>query len=223
MTHFDPATLDLEKLFPSSGMFDSADDWKAAGFKIVRAHVTRLLVAGHKSVPDILFKKYPKTTEKSSKEQLENYERRIEGIRRIKAIIDTHRLQHIIAPQKWLIQLPSRFSSHGKLSYILAAEKCDLLDRDRSEAEYRSIDENVLRELVTVLFNFGGYDSSAKNVPFTRDGKLAFIDTDRWKEPKLEKLKERKYMKYLPKHLTSKRLKFAENVWDSLLDERQKR
>lgn len=218
MAHFDPAALNLDKLFRDRHMFDSADDWRSTGFHIVRAHETRLLVAGHKSVDGILFKKYPKTTEKTWKEQLENYERRIAGVNLIRSVISELNLKSIVAPQKWLLQLPSMFASHGQPSYILAVEKCDLLDREKSRRRYEDIDEHVLRELVAVLFRFCGYDSSAKNVPFTRDGKLAFIDTDRWKQPKLEKLKKRKYMAYLAKHLPSKRLKFAETVWDELLE-----
>ena len=223
MPYFDPTALNLDRLFHDRGMFDSADDWQSAGFKIVRAHETRMLVAGHKSVPDILFKKYPKKSDKTWDEQLKNYERRIEGIRRIKAVIEAHQLRHVVAPQKWLLQLPARFSSHGRLSYILAVERCDILDKERSAQRYRDLSEDVLKDLVTVLFHFGGYDSSVKNVPVTKDDKVAFIDTDRWKQPKQEKLKERKYMKYLSEILPSKRLKFAANVWDNLFAARAPR
>ena len=217
MKHFDPTTFDLDKLFHSRGMFDTAKNWERSGFHIVRAHETRMLVASHPSVPGILFKKYPTKAHKTPLEQRQNYERRIEGSRRIKTVITERRLGRVIVPQKWLVQLPSRFDSSEQPSYILAAERCKIVDPVRSRILYQNIDEATLREIIPVLFHFGGGDSSAKNVPFTKDGKLAFIDTDRWNDPEREKLKKRTYMKYLGKHLSNDRLKFAWRLWDDLL------
>jgi hypothetical protein len=209
----DPTTLDFDRLFRDRHMFDSADDWAAAGFRLHRASENKICVASHSSVDGLLFKKYVDAGKRRDPaDQLANYERRVEGSRRIRSLIDDQHLRHVAVPKKWIRPLPSRF---GKDAHVLVVERLDLLGDDETERHYSSIDEDVLRDLCVVLHAFRGLDSTAKNVPFTSRGQVAFIDTEHWDRHAGRK-KQRAFLKYIGEHLSSDRWKLAKKMWDKL-------
>jgi len=210
--NFDPTSLDLKRLFRDPDMFDSSDDWRSAGFKLIRASEEHIVVAKHKSADGYLFKKYMNKI--SLREQLEKLTLRFEGARKLSAIIKERRLQHIIVPHKYLHELPARFSSHNTPSYVLIVERLSILDKKTSEHKHRRIDEDALRELCLVFFKCRGLDFTAKNAPFTKKGKIAFIDTQYldYQEPS----EKQKYLKYANKYLSGDRLRLAEKLWTRL-------
>jgi hypothetical protein len=214
----DPASLDLGPLFRDPEMFDTADAWHDAGFEILRESQNKICVASHPSVARFLFKKYVNAGKREAlDDQLENYTRRVEGARRLSALIDAQHLQHVVVPGKWLRDLPDRFSVRGHPSHILIVDRLDLLDSDESEDHYGRIDEAALRELCVALHAFRGLDSTAKNVPFTRDGKIAFIDTEHWnRHSDSKRSQQRPILKYLREHLSSDRWAFAKKLWEKL-------
>jgi hypothetical protein len=206
----------IKKLFVDPDMFDSADAWSEAGFKIVRSSENKICVASHKLAEGYLFKKYVNSGKRDSlKDQLDNYETRIEGARKLRDLIDEQHLRHVVVPRKWLRELPSNFGSRKQPAHILVVERLDLLDADASEREYGRIDADALRELCIVLHAFRGLDSTAKNVPFTTDGKIAFIDTEHW-DRHSGKSKQRKFLRYIEAHLSSDRRGLAKKLWNSL-------
>jgi hypothetical protein len=196
MAFDDPTRLDLSALFRDEDMFDSRRSWSEAGFRVIeRSNNGKIMVARHASVQGLLFKKY--TSDVDEKDQTRNYERRLEGANRLRSFADSRRLEHIVVPRKWLLELPRPFSRD---SHVLVAEQLDLLSDDQTKAAYRRIDPSVLGDLCTVLFHFRGMDSIAKNIPFVSDGRIGLIDTEHWdrstSKPYLHRVGE-----YLPKDL----------------------
>lgn len=183
---FDPRSLDLDALFASPVMFDSRAAWSAAGFQIVTpAKPTECMVASHSSAPGYLFKKYA-TGNLSTKEQNENYATRIEGGERLAKFIAKRGLRHVVVPKKYLHALPKRF---GKDARVLVVERLDILAPNDAVSRYHSIAEAVLRELMMVIAKFKGLDSNAKNIPFLRDDRIAFVDLEHWDRHKKSRLK----------------------------------
>lgn len=219
MLDFDPRSLDLGRLFRDPDMFDSRADWDDAGFDVVaRSSDSKIMVASHASVPGVLFKKY--TNEISLKEQIVNYERRIEGVRRLGKFIKERELEHVVVPQKWLCELPSAFRSGKRKSHVLVVERLDLLDEKETIRRYRDIDEDMLEELCVVFYEFRGLDSTADNVPFTTSGKIAFVDTEHWYRRRSKKRRKGKPpFRHLGKYLSSSRLELAEEIFEELEDE----
>lgn len=233
----DPLSLDLKSLFRDKDMFDSADNWSDAGFKIVRESdsETKILVAGHKKADGYLFKKYLNLM--PLEDQLERYTRRLEGATKLRALIEQRNLKHIVVPRKWLYELPRRFTLEMP-SYIVIVQEFSIPDRESLESEHshRRIDSDVLRELCVIWFEFRGLDFTAKNAPFTKRGQVAFIDTEYldWQDSKARKNKnddpkrqqrqkkksikkrEARYMKYAQKYLTGSKLKLAETMFKEL-------
>jgi hypothetical protein len=217
MHDFALGSLDLKKLFRDPDMFDSAEDWRDAGFEILRSSENKICVASHDDVPDYLFKKYVNVGKRESpKDQLENYQSRVEGARRVRALIEEEDLEHVTVPGKWLLELPPIFGSRRRPAHILVVDRLDLMDDGETEREYRRIDEDVLRDLCVVLHAFRGLDSTAKNLPFTTDGRIALIDTEHWDRHSEKRRKQRAFLKYIGEQLSSDRRRFARSMWNEL-------
>lgn len=205
---FDPTSLDLDGLFAATAMFDSRRAWRRTGFFVLDpAKDTECMVAGHPSAPGYLFKKY--ADDVSSQEQSSNYEARIKGSEKLAALIRREDLQHVVVPRKYLHELPRSF---GKSSRVLIVERLDIVGRDESERRYRDVAEPVLRDLLRVLVKFPGLDSNSKNVQFTHEGKIAFIDLENWKRPDRKTVQ----LKSIGQYLSKEKLKLARKILDEI-------
>lgn len=216
----DPLSLDLQSLFRRPEMFDSPDDWRAAGFKIVRASpsLKKVMVTKHKSARGYLFKKYNNRV--SLKDQLQKFQRRLEGASKLRTFIGEMKFKHVVVPRKWLYELPPKFTREMP-AYLVIVEKLPVFDResDESARRHRRVDFDVLRELCAVFYKCKGLDFTDKNAPFTKQGQVAFIDTEYldWQDAlKSAKTRKKRFMKCAERHLSGKRLEFAEARWEEL-------
>jgi hypothetical protein len=218
----DPLSLDLKALFRDRDMFTSADAWRSAGFQMIRAgsHDLKLIVTSHKKARGYLFKKYSDLVPLD--EQLARYKKRLEGAENLRTFIKQQNFRHLVVPQKWLYELPTRFTRRMP-SYVVIVEELPIFDdrlsaHRKSEDRHRHVDTDVLRELCCVFFGFKDLDFTANNAPFTKNGQIAFIDTgyvDRYESVQQEKRKQT-YMKYAEKYLSGRRLAFAKDLWKEL-------
>ena len=181
-----PVFDQLGGLFTDPDMFRSVDHYSAEGFAIIARHPAKMMCGRHKRVKGYVLKKF---NDRFPKSQLVNYLRRIEGARLLRRFIEEHSFTRVTAPKKWLYQLPSDFPQR----YLLVAERFDLRSKEKSESRYDRIDKEQLRELATILYYFRGLNSTLSNLPYTEDGQIAFIDTERWDNDKdfLEKVGDR--------------------------------
>lgn len=172
--------LDYEGLFRDPGMFNSRNSFVAAGFEVMKQAASHNIMVGtHPSVNSYVFKKY--SNDVPLDDQEENYETRFQGAEKIRAVISRYRLRHLVVPHKWLYKLPKSFSEkRRKSSYVLVADRIDIVSVDESTRRYRDIPEAVLDDLCHVLFRFSGFDAAIHNLRFTPSGQIAFIDTESW-------------------------------------------
>lgn len=198
-----PIYPNLPELFTDKKMFDSYDRFADEGFHLVEHAEHKIMSGSHESAEGYIFKKY--NNDKDGKKQLLNYMFRIEGSRRLRAFIAEHGFTGVIAPQKWLYELSPNFPER----YLVVAERLDLASDKETDRGYDRIDEDQLRELATILYYFRGLNSNAKNLPFTEDGKIAFIDTERWHHDK-------DYLRKVGDRLSSDRRKLAKDIYEEL-------
>ena len=212
-----PNDIDLDRLFHRWPDLESAKDWRQAGFEILRDKEDKILVLSHKSAKRYLFKKYGSGDYRSPKEQLEKYQSRVTGAAMLRSHIVSNGLHRVVVPQKWLCELPTESGSKGKSPHVVIVDRHRILDADESEARYRRIDTEAARELCTILFAFRRLDFTARNAPFTHDGKISFIDTE-YLRLSSEKLRSRRnyYQKYIDTMLPKHR-RLAEEVWNELV------
>jgi hypothetical protein len=205
---FDPTALNLDKLFVDPAMFAARRAWRHAGFHVLDpAKDTECMVAAHPSAAGYLFKKYAQDV--STKEQNANYAARVEGAIQLARFIRDQSLQHVVVPRKHLHELPRAFGTDAR---VLVVERLDILDKDASAQQYRDIAEPILRELLRVLVTFKGLDSNSKNVAFTRDGKIAFVDLENWK-----KARDAVRLKSIGDYLSKDRRKLSRRILDELV------
>lgn len=197
----------LPSLFTNRRMFDSYRRFAAEGFRLVEHDEHKIMSGSHKSAPGYLFKKY--NNDKDGTKQLVNYMRRIEGARLLRAFIAERGFTRVVAPRKWLHELSPAFPAR----YLVVAEKLDLVSDSSTRRAYANIGKEQTRELATVLYYFRGLNSTASNLPFTRDGKVAFIDTERWHHDK-------DYLHKVGDRLSSGRRDLANEVYDDLRHQR---
>lgn len=193
----------LPSLFTNRRMFDSYRRFEAEGFQLVEHAEHKIMSGSHKSARGYLFKKY--NNNKDGTKQLVNYLRRIEGARLLRTFIAEHGFTRVVAPRKWLHELPSDFPER----YLLVVEKFDLASERATARAYHRIGKEQTRELATVLYYFRGLNSTASNLPFTKDDKIAFIDTERWHHDK-------DYLHKVGDRLASSRRDLAKDVYDDL-------
>jgi len=208
--------VDLGRLFYKESIFDSRTKLGNAGFEIVRGSSKgRVTVFGHPSVPGYLFKKYVGDGSPPRRNQLANYERRVRGARNLAAHLEALSIDSIVVPRKLLCKLPRQFSSKGNPDYVVIVEKCNFLDDHKTKQLYRTLSEKTLRELCTIFFTFKHVDFRTSNMPFTLEGKIAFIDTG-YLARITEDLDFRKsnYRKNVDKLLTGESQRFAKSLWD---------
>jgi hypothetical protein len=206
---FNPKSLDLGRLFTDPDMFSSRKAWRRAGFDVFDpAKDIECMVAAHPSAPGYLFKKYADTN-RSQTEQSQNYEARIKCAKKLAIFIQEKNLQHVVVPNKHLHDLPRAF---GKANRILIVARLDVVGPDESERRYHDIAEPILRDLLTVLSRFKGLDSNSKNVQFTREGKIAFVDLENGRRRDRTEV----LLKSIGDYLSKDRRKLAWKILDEL-------
>ena len=171
-----PLHITLDRLFSDPTIISSREELEMAGFKLLPDNNRGLAVATHPELKNHLIKLFINNIPHDL--QVQNYVSRIEGSRALREFIATRRLKHIVTPKKWLYRLPE---NELGITYVLVAEKINIINRTQTKAAYSTIAPVVLKELCEVVTKFRGLDSVIKNMPFTSDGKIAFIHTEKWK------------------------------------------
>ena len=173
-----PIIGQLPELFDDPKMFGSHRRFSDAGFRLVERAPHKLMIGRHKRAKGYLFKKF--NNDKDDDDQLRNYMHRIEGARYMRTFIAERGFTSVVAPKKWLYELPASFPAR----YLLVVEKMDLVPATDNVRRYTRLQKDQLRELATMLFYFRGLNSWIANLPYTEDGQIAFIDTERWHHDK---------------------------------------
>jgi hypothetical protein len=198
------AALDMDGLFPTEDMFDSRRAWRSAGFAVVARDVpTRIMVAGHMLAPTLIFKKY--ANQVPIEKQLEKYKIRVDGANAVAGFIAAHQIKGVVVPAKQIVHLGDARGS------LVVAERIDVMDSERSEAAYPRIDDQTLHDLCTVLYTFRGLDSGLRNLPLTRTGQVALIDTERCNDQE-----KRPYLKSIRRYLSRRQVALANDVFKQL-------
>lgn len=174
----------LESLFTDPDLFESPEKMKEAGFIVNRRVHEELMVATHPLLKKYIFKKY--TNKIPHEVQLAKYIHRINGARIIETHLTKYKFKHLVVPKKWIYPLPSHY---GEESYLVVAEYLPICKGDDHRSgengqRYYNMSKEVLKELIYLMHKLGGCDAWPRNQPFTKDGKIAFVDTEHVGEKK---------------------------------------
>jgi hypothetical protein len=212
-----PARAKLDRLFSSRRVIRSPNTFKEAGFTRYRpGRFSRIMASGHPHLKGYFIKAFA-DTELTITADWMKLMHRIEGAKSIRACIKKHGYEKkFTVPHKWLYPLPAEpsppHSAHYlRKNFILVAEDMRIYDHEKNNKYYKKkMTPELIKALFTIIDEEGLADSLyAFNVPFCRDGRLAFIDTEhhhRWP------IKYEKFKKYFSSDMG--------RYWDSLVKNR---
>lgn len=146
---------------------------------------THLVVTKHPEVPGYVFKVYLDAQRYfKGKKEYDYWLQRIEGVLMIKTEIEKRGWEEIFkTPTKWIYALPAEPSppkEFKRKNFILVEEEMDIFDTQENYDKWKSdwVTEEKLTAFYTLCEVLGLHDcAKPDNAPFSKDGKIAFIDT----------------------------------------------
>lgn len=181
-----PVKPALDNIFSSSRVTLSVKTMQKAGFQNpIPRKWTHLVVTKHPKVPGYIFKIYLDAQRYfGGKKEYDFWIMRIEGRNAVLNEIEKNGFQETFkTPKKWIYLLPELPAPPGEFlrkDFILVEEDMEIFEKKENEALWTSslVTEEKLLQLYTILENLGLHDcAKPDNAPFSRDGKIAFIDT----------------------------------------------
>jgi hypothetical protein len=174
-----PIKTAVDQIFSGTRVTYSEGAIQAAGFDILFSMPSsHTIVAKHPLVPGYVFKIHL-DSEKTGRYGTPSWvwlTRRCEYVGKIRKIIRKNNIRHFIVPDKWVYALPPS----KKQPIVLIAQELDVLNEAESREAYQTvITPEHLHELHLILKTGLGSTHLDKNVPYTKQGKFAFIDTER--------------------------------------------
>ncbi len=170
---------DLDLIFASRPTANSKR-LKKAGFS--RPHhrpQSKMVVSRHKALPGYLLKLF------TDDQDLIDYTlmiHRIKGAHSVSRSIKQHGYEKFFkVPKKWIYPLPAETAHKRGQNFIIVVEDAKILDRKQNYKKWRGpeMTEELATAIFTVLKENGLRDTIHPfNLPFCRDGKMAFIDTE---------------------------------------------
>jgi hypothetical protein len=176
-----PTKSALDKLFQSARVTASEETLKEAGFSVRGPGSGLTLVARHPKLSNVLVKLY---TDDQNTDEFKNLYDRIKGAEVAKQIIKAHEYQWLFkVPRKWFYILPQTPAATGPYpkQLVLIVEDMQILPKDENYPKWKS--SAMTKEKLDAIFIFlteGGFNDLALafNMPFSRDGRLAVVDTE---------------------------------------------
>jgi hypothetical protein len=184
-----PDTLEikhqLDNMFKANRAILNSRSLMKAGFTNAKPRkFTRIIVTTHKQFPGYIFKIYLDAQRyKSDEPEQIIFLNRVKGALAITKFVADNNLSHLFkVPKKWIYLIPKKpgTKDFAYKNFILVEEDMQLLDKDANVKAWKSskVTEELLAGLYQILKEIGLRDcAKIDNIPFSEDGKVAFIDT----------------------------------------------
>lgn len=173
----------LDKICRKTRILSSTKHLEKAGFIIVFQQAKRgLVVAKHSKIPGYLLKMY---LDSSPRVEWPLWILRAKGARVIQKLLNKHSYNRLMkVPHKWIYPVPEigRPLADENIfpkDFILIVQDMKLVHDKYSAFCYKNFMSFELLNALYKMIDEGGLsDSHVKNIPFSADRKIAFIDTE---------------------------------------------
>lgn len=181
-----PIKTSLDRMFTQSRVTFSTKKFKKAGFPQNKPRSSSgAMISKNPKLPGYFVKAYSDTNLKIINEW-KRWLNRITGAEAIREAIEQHSYQDIFkVPNKWIYPLPSEPAPKDKKKYvrkyfILIAEDMNAHTSKKSREIYSKLTDTRILDALFILFRDLGLKDSVNtfNSVFTKDGRIAFIDTE---------------------------------------------
>lgn len=199
-----PAKEAINKIFSKARISASQETLKEAGFTVRPPGSGQTIVIKHSKLSNVIIKLF---TDDQEPDDFKNLYDRILGAEVAKEIIRNHQYGWLFkVPRKWFYILPETPAATGPYpkQLILVVEDMKILPKEENYSKWSS--SSMTKEMldaIYVLLTEGGFNDLglAFNLPFSRDGRLAIIDTEdyhKWPIPyaRLNKYLSNKMQEY---------------------------
>jgi hypothetical protein len=174
----------LDKLFSLRRVTTSHQAMKELGFSYKPPRTNQHLTAAkHPKLKGYLIKIFLDTQDLKGREQ-DIWMHRIQGAQVIEKSIQAHHYEHLMkVPKKWIYPLPGQPSSQAgayRQNFILVVEDMDIYKYRKNKEQYlKSMTKEMIDALYIIIAENLLIDSIyIDNIPFSTDGRIAFIDTE---------------------------------------------
>lgn len=174
----------LDQIFSKSRVLLNTNTVRQAGFKDPTPRgFTHTIVSKHPKLKGYIVKMF---TDDQNINDGESWKKRIDGAKLIKEAIQKQRYQNYFkVPKKWIYPIPQTSTAAGpfRKNFILIAEDMKICNKKTNAKKWQSsfMGKKRLHAIYTLMNEHGLDDSGlANNLPFTYDGKQAFVDTERY-------------------------------------------
>lgn len=204
-----PAKVVLDHIFSKSrAILDTKSMVKSGFINPYPRKFTRLVVTRHPSLEGYIIKTYLDAQRYYKKKSEHHYWKlRIQGAQAIRNFIELHEWKdQFKVPQKWIYALPETPAPPAELlrkNYILVEEDMEIYSRKENKMQWASktVTPDLLNHLFELLNELGLHDcTSIDNIPFSKDGRIAFIDTQTFNEWPIDYGKLTPYLSEEMKH-----------------------
>lgn len=176
-----PIKSKLDKIFTKKSVTRSSRTVLNAGFfNADQGKYSKTVVSAHFELNGYIVKMYLDSFTEIN--EGEKFKERVVGARAIKACIREFNLQDVLkVPKKWIYPIPE-FSDSGAAPkhFVLIAEDMRPFDTKKTLSRWKSKITTRQLDAVRIVLDVVGLPDCAYafNIPFCRDGKLAFLDTE---------------------------------------------
>jgi hypothetical protein len=180
-----PVKIQLDHIFSATRASSNIKTMKAAGFKIIGKKMSdKALVARHPKIPGYIIKLY--LDDHFGMNDHYFLVNRLIGAAITRNAIQTYGYQkYFVVPHKWLYilpELPNPVPGSERKNFVVIAEELNIVDGEKNEYFFRKKMNAYMLEALYHMISIHGLSDAVfiKNIPFTKDGKLAFLDTERF-------------------------------------------
>lgn len=177
----------IDAIFADKRVTQDSHTFRQAGFQTLAVKKRSFIrVARHPWVPGYLFKVVldSELREKHGKPEWHWFLQRCKGAQQIREVICANSFKYFAAPQKWIYPLPTKHTplkTEDSLpkAVVLIVEDMDIVDDSRNlQAWETKVTAEHLDELFVIIRDARGSSYRASNIPYSRKGYFAFIDTE---------------------------------------------
>jgi hypothetical protein len=177
-----PARAAMDQIFAKPGVIRNTKTVKAAGFTIFHSQKKSFIrVLKHPLLNGYLLKVYL-DTERNVPKGSPGWKRltmRCIVAEKIKSIIAKHKIQNFIVADKWVYPLPQKKGKRRTIQpVVLLVKDMQIYGTRGAKQAWKKAGYRTARELFTIFHRGYGSAFLAGNLPYTRSGKFAFIDTE---------------------------------------------
>ncbi len=174
----------LDKIFKKRRVIESRDSLRDAHFRVLsESEDSHMYVLRHKHIDGYIFKVY--TDFGIDVDDSKKWLKRIHGAEAVRNHIKANDYDIFFKlPRKWIYPVPVNPAPNPSLKakyFILVEEDMHLVEKKENKKLWDSpvVDKPFLDALFDLVTTLGMTNATMpKNIPFSEDGKIAFIDTE---------------------------------------------